>query len=45
VLVDGHLFWGLDSMDMLRHHISGDATFADYWGEASAVGVAIERKR
>ena len=44
-LVDGHLFWGLDSMDMLRHHISGNSTFADYWGEASAVGVAIERKR
>jgi hypothetical protein len=45
VLVDGHLFWGFDSMDMLRHHLSGDSTFAEYWDKASAVGVAIERKR
>ena len=29
--VDGHLFWGLDSLPMLRAYLDGDAWFDTHW--------------
>lgn len=42
--VDGKLFWGLDSLPMLRAYLQGDAWFeGDAWGRAAAVPVGVNR--
>jgi 2-hydroxychromene-2-carboxylate isomerase len=42
--VDGKLFWGLDSLPMLRDYLQGDAWFrGDAWDRAAAVPVGIRR--
>ncbi len=35
--VDGHLFWGLDSLPMLRAYLDGDGWFAQHWDAAASV--------
>ena len=35
--VDGHLFWGLDSLPMLRAYLDGDTWFAQHWSAAASV--------
>lgn len=35
--VDGHVFWGLDSLPMLRAYLAGDAWFAGHWDAAASV--------
>jgi 2-hydroxychromene-2-carboxylate isomerase len=42
--VDGKLFWGLDSLPMLRAYLQGDAWFgADAWDRSATVPVGIRR--
>lgn len=35
--VDGRVFWGLDSLPMLRAYLQGDAWFASGWDAAASV--------
>lgn len=35
--VDGHQFWGLDGLPMLRAYLDGDAWFAPHWDGAASV--------
>ncbi len=35
--VDGHPFWGLDGLPMLRAYLDGDAWFAPHWDAAASV--------
>ena len=35
--VDGHLFWGLDSLPMLRAYLDGDGWFAQHWQRCASV--------
>ena len=35
--VDGRVFWGLDSLPMLRAYLDGDAWFATQWDAAASV--------
>ena len=35
--VDGHLFWGLDSLPMLRAYLDGDGWFEQHWAAAASV--------
>lgn len=41
--VDDKLFWGFDSLPMLRAYLQGDDWFASGWDAASAVGVGAPR--
>ena len=41
--VDDKLFWGLDSLPMLRAYLQGDAWFDEPWCLAAKVGPGIER--
>ncbi len=41
--VDDKLFWGLDSLPMLRAYLQGDAWFDGQWGLAAKVGSGIKR--
>ncbi|WP_027014206.1 2-hydroxychromene-2-carboxylate isomerase [Comamonas composti] len=40
--VDGRLFWGLDSLPMLRAYLQGDAWFGQAWELASEVQAGIK---
>lgn len=42
-VVDGKLFWGLDSLPMLRAYLSGDPWFDARWGSKIAEGVQRPR--
>ena len=45
IAVDGKLFWGLDSLEMLAHCLSGDAMFdAADWATAGQARPAIRRR-
>jgi 2-hydroxychromene-2-carboxylate isomerase len=35
--VDGHLFWGFDSLPMLRAYLDGDDWFAAQWSAVASV--------
>ena len=35
--VDGRLFWGLDSLPMLRAYLQGDGWFDNHWDAAASV--------
>jgi 2-hydroxychromene-2-carboxylate isomerase len=44
LLVDGKLFWGFDSLPMLRSDLEGDGWFASgAWEQAAAVRTGIQR--
>ena len=36
-VVDGHVFWGLDALPMLRSYLQGDAWFDEQWDAAAKV--------
>lgn len=43
--VDGKMFWGLDSLPMLREYLLGDAWFDDAgWNGVSNISVGVTRK-
>ena len=45
LVVDGKVFWGLDSLPMLRAYLAGDAWFdGDAWDAAARVGAGVQRK-
>ncbi len=41
--VDGHLFWGLDALPMLRAYLDGDAWFEGPWVSAASVAQGVKR--
>lgn len=41
--VDGKLFWGLDSLPMLRAYLAGDAWFEGVWDAATAIAPGVRR--
>jgi 2-hydroxychromene-2-carboxylate isomerase len=41
--VDGHLFWGLDALPMLRAYLDGDAWFGGPWVSAASVAQGVKR--
>ena len=42
--VDGHIFWGLDALPMLRAYLSGDPWFdAGHWESVASVAQGIRR--
>lgn len=41
--VDGHLFWGLDALPMLRAYLDGDAWFEGPWVGAASVAQGVKR--
>ena len=41
--VDGHLFWGLDALPMLRAYLDGDTWFDDPWVVAASVAQGVKR--
>ena len=41
--VDGHLFWGLDALPMLRAYVDGDAWFDGPWVTAASVAQGVKR--
>ena len=42
--VDGELFWGFDSLPLLRAYLQGDAWFASpQWKDAAAIPAAVSR--
>ena len=41
--VDGHLFWGLDALPMLRAYLDGDSFFNGPWQQAARVAQGIKR--
>jgi len=44
--VDGKLFWGFDSLPMLRRYLEGDAWFdGPAWQQAAQVGQAVSSQR
>lgn len=43
--VDGKLFWGLDSLPMLRACLQGDPWFGEAWGAASALPASAVRNQ
>lgn len=44
--VDDRLFWGFDSLEMLRAYLEGDAWFeGDAWSSAAQVGSGVTRAR
>ncbi len=44
--VDGRLFWGVDSLPMLRSYLDGSGWFeGDGWGRAAAVGAGTVRTK
>ena len=46
IQVDSDIFWGLDSLPMLRQYLEGDAWFQNRgWSEAGQLPVGIDRKR
>lgn len=46
IQVDNEVFWGLDSLPMLRQYLEGDTWFKEAaWGEAAKLPVGIERNR
>ena len=43
-VVDGHLFWGLDALPMLRAYLAGDAWFdGPDWAQAASVAQGVQR--
>ncbi len=45
IAVDGKLFWGLDSLEMLAHYLSGDAMFDEAdWVTAGQARPAVHRR-
>ena len=40
--VDGHIFWGLDSLPMLRAYLDGNAWFAQHWDAAASVAQGLQ---
>ena len=46
IQVDNDIFWGLDSLPMLRQYLEGDAWYQNrVWSEAGQLPVGIERTR
>jgi hypothetical protein len=46
IQVDSEIFWGFDSLPMLRQYLEGDTWFKErVWTEAGKLPVGIERKR
>jgi 2-hydroxychromene-2-carboxylate isomerase len=46
MVVDGHHFWGVDALPMLRAYLEGDSWFASpAWTQADALPTGITRKR
>lgn len=46
LVVDGHLFWGLDGLPMLKAYLDGDDWFRRrHWNDAAAIPAAIHRKK
>ena len=46
IQVDSEIFWGFDSLPMLRQYLEGDSWFKEQaWTEAGKLPVGIERKR
>ena len=43
--VDGKLFWGFDSLPMLRAYLTGDPWFDPAWDAAGQVGAGVRRVR
>jgi len=44
LVVDGHLFWGLDALPMLRAYLAGDAWFdGPDWAQAASVAQGVRR--
>ena len=44
LVVDGKVFWGVDSLPMLRDYLLGDAWFeGDAWDAAAQVDVGVRR--
>ena len=43
--VDGKLFWGVDSLPMLRGYLDGDPWFGAPWDEAARAPAAVARVR
>ena len=41
--VDGHVFWGLDALPMLRAYLDGDAWFEGPWVGAASVAQGVKR--
>ena len=41
--VDGHLFWGLDSLPMLRAYLQDDPWFAQHWQALASVEQGLAR--
>jgi len=41
--VDGKLFWGVDSLPMLRAYLMGNAWFAGAWDSVASVGAGVKR--
>ncbi|WP_408597135.1 2-hydroxychromene-2-carboxylate isomerase [Limnohabitans sp.] len=41
--VDGHVFWGLDALPMLRAYLDGDAWFEGPWVSAASVAQGVKR--
>jgi 2-hydroxychromene-2-carboxylate isomerase len=41
--VDGRLFWGLDSLPMLRAHLEGDAALNAAWAAPASVAQGVRR--
>jgi 2-hydroxychromene-2-carboxylate isomerase len=42
--LEGRLFWGLDSLEMLAECLRGDAWFGDAWAAAGAARPGVQRK-
>ena len=40
--VDGHVFWGLDGLPMLRAYLQGDAWFGQQWEAAARVESGLQ---
>ena len=36
-VVDGHVFWGLDALPMLRSYLQGDAWFDEQWSAVDSI--------
>jgi len=41
--VDGKLFWGVDSLPMLRAYLMGDAWFEGAWDSVASVAAGVKR--
>ena len=43
LVVDGKVFWGLDSLPMLREYLEGGAWFTNEWNSVTNIGVGVRR--